>query len=163
MVLYALAFIYKRLVSPICPSWPSHPYALPSPSCTFLQLYTPAFKRRLFFFTYTHFHSPIHLCLFISVHFSLHFSNFRQLYALVFFYMRLLSLMCSFQTVLSPIVVFWLATYSGGSAVISAVNPRLVTNTNWHLSLKSCQQSDNIRVFSRVDGVNVVGVAIQPV
>ena len=121
LYLYALGFTYIHL---------GHPYALPSPSCTFLQLYTPDFKRRVSFsfirlsihlyalpFTYSQFHSLIrtfihlHALPFTYTPLSFHqyalFFTFQRfssaLYALVFTYMRLLSLMCSFQTVFSPI------------------------------------------------------------
>ena len=75
--------------------------------------------------------------------------------------------MCSFQTVFSLILVFWSATYSGGSAVLNfwcksvhEYNHEFTLQKHWHSSLKLCQSSDNIKVVSIVDVVNVIGVAI---
>ena len=78
--LYTLGFTYMHL---------PHPYALPSPLCTFLRLCTPDFKRRLSFSLIRTFIHLYTLGLFISVHFSLLFSTFRQLYT------RLSSLICA--------------------------------------------------------------------
>ena len=124
-----------------------HPYALPSPLCTFLRLCTPDFNRRLSFSlirTFIHLYTFVSSSVCTSRYFSALFVSYIR--ACVYTYMRLLSLMCSFQTVFSLILVFWSATYSGGSAVLNFCcksvhdyNHEFTLQKHWHSSLKLCQ------------------------
>ena len=142
--LSALEFTYIRLVSPICTCLTHMLYphlgALSFGYVRLTSIVDSLFHLYALSFPYTPL--SLHQCA-LLVTFQ-HFSS--AIYALVFTYMLLLSLMCSFQTVFSLILVFWSATYSGGSAVLNFCcksvhdyNHEFTLQKHWHSSLKLCQ------------------------